>query len=94
MKIPKKLKILGYTYKVRITDEADSGNDNLGTHWWKNQVIVLNSSLREEIMASTFLHEIIESVNYNMGLNLKHNQIVRLETGLYQILKENKIKFF
>ena len=91
MKIPKKVRVLGHWYKVEIQKEDASGNDNLGTHWGKFLKMWLSSNQCKEKMEETFLHEIIEAVNYHLDLDLKHPQISGLSQSFHQIFKDNKL---
>jgi len=92
MKIPSKLKILGHDYTVKLVDlnETDTyGNINLNTN-----IIRINHNKTQSQQETTLLHEIIEALNFNLELELKHNQITALEAGLYQVLKDNRLKFY
>lgn len=88
--IPDKIKILGHEYPVIFQDVNETGNDNMGTHDGLKTKIFLRSDLSESQKESTLLHEILEAIDYNLRLNLKHEQIFSLESGLYQVLKDNK----
>lgn len=90
-KIPRKIKILGHSYSIIVHEEEKTGNSSLGTHWGVSQKIYLNAKQNKEMIESTLLHEVIEAVNYHLSLKLPHQMIIRLETALYQVLKENPI---
>ena len=90
-KLPKKLKILGHIYTVTIQNENKTANSNLGTHWGKENKIWINSNQCQEMLESCLLHESLEAINYHLELKLKHEMIMRLETALYQLLKENPL---
>ena len=90
-KLPKKLNILGYVYTVDVNDEKKTGNSNLGNHWGSENKIWINSNQCQIMRESCLLHESIEAINYHLGLKLDHNVICKLETALYQLLKENKL---
>jgi len=91
--IPEKLKIFGHDYVVMMHDQDEVGNYHLGTHIHRSTEILINRSQSKTQMESTLIHEIIEALNVYQELNLKHDQVVRLETGLYQVLKDNKLDF-
>ena len=93
MKIPKSIKILGRNYPIKVHHQKDSGNDNIGTHWGRYSQIYLNSDVDEQEKESTLVHEVIEAINQLQAIGLKHNQIKGLETGIYQVFKENNLKF-
>ena len=92
MNIPKSVNVLGRIYKVIIHNEVKTGNDHLGTHWGNKTAIYLNKNQSSQSMDSCFIHEILEAINYLQQLRLKHDQISRIETALYQVLKENKLR--
>ena len=91
MKIPKTVKILGHLYKVEIQKDSNSGNDNLGTQWGRHLKIWLNENQSVEKMEETFMHELIEAVNYHLEMELKHHQISGMSETLFQIFKDNKL---
>jgi len=91
--IPETLKIFGHNYIVRMHDDGVLGNNNLGTFLGRQTEILINRRQSKTQMESTLLHEIIEVINSHQGLGLKHKQINRLETGLYQVLKDNELGF-
>ena len=92
MQIPKKVNILGRQYSIIFQDERKTGNDNLGSHWGKETSIFLNKNQDQQAVESCFIHEILEAINYLQNINLKHHQIKLFETGLYQVIKNNKWK--
>jgi len=91
MKIPQKINILGRIYTVILCDPADQGNDNLGTHWLRYTKIYINDQQDEQARESCLIHEIIHAINGILDIGLKEAQTRRLEAGLYQVLKENKL---
>ena len=88
---PKKLKILGHKYVIVLQDQNKTGNSHLGTHWGKESKIWINSNQCQEMREETLLHEVLEAINYHLELKLKHENLVRLENALYQLLKENPL---
>jgi hypothetical protein len=89
MHIPKTVKVLGRIYKVVVHEENKSGNDNLGSHWGMYSKIFLNKRQDQQAAEDCLLHEIMEAINYQLQLGLKHDQIIRITTGIYQIIKDN-----
>jgi hypothetical protein len=52
--------------------------------------IEINPAFPHSRKAEGLLHEIIEALNYHLGLNLDHDkQLVPLSEGLYQVLTDN-----
>lgn len=92
MDIPSKLKILGHEYTVKLVDLNET--DKFGSMNPNTNTIRINRNKAPSQQESTLLHEIIEALNCNLELGLDHKQITGLEAGLYQVLKDNRMKFF
>lgn len=89
--LPTKLKILGHNYEIVYHDDRDTGNSALGTQWEKYLKLWIKSDQARTKMESTLLHEVIEAINSELALELDHSMICRLEAGLYQVLRDNKL---
>ena len=79
------MKILGYDYTV-----VEGGDpDHIGA-FGRNHPRTLTTQVAEGLASqqreSAVLHEIIEALNYALGLKLEHQAIMSLEAGLYQVL--------
>ena len=93
MEIPKKLNVLGYKYKVEVSDDIihKTEDNEVGVCYAQRQLIWVQDSQADDARRSTFLHELIEAVNIYMKIGLEHKQIEQLETGLFQVLEGNKL---
>jgi hypothetical protein len=83
----KKLKILGYDYKIEYLE-----NDSMkafGRFNAEKQSILIGKDLPKDLQKSSLVHEIIEALNFYLELELPHNKITSLEAGLYQVFKDN-----
>jgi len=90
MKIPKKLNILGHTYTIEFRNrEKDDTVFQTGACNLHYNKIVIDKHQCQQSKESTLIHEIIEAINYHQQLDLEHNKICLLETGIYQVLKDN-----
>lgn len=86
------IKILGYDYELRYSPaDVDGGMEHAGRCHSLKQVIILDPSVHAQAQESTVLHEIIEALNYHFGMRLEHEAIMTLETGLYQVFRDNGI---
>jgi len=90
VKIPNEVTIAGYTYKVIFCDKVESDCDKdkyaLGTcDPLKLEINILKGQTKIGEF-STFLHEVIEAVNEHYAINMKHQQIIAFENGMYQFL--------
>lgn len=94
MKIPKQIKIGSHYYKVLLKNISDKESSNYSGYCKPtDNIIVVNDTLPKSQQDSTLLHEIIEAINFAYELKLEHSQIMTLETSLYQVLHDNKLKF-
>jgi hypothetical protein len=85
------MKILGYDIRIVSDKKMDEiGNYSGGFTSSQNRIQVA-SDLCDEQKVSTLLHEIIEALNHFLELKLEHNVISSLESGLYQVLKDNGV---
>lgn len=90
--LPETLNIQGKHFNITYKDKlADNNMVYCGCAYVDDQRIEINTAYPVECQESTLLHEVIEVINDLNELGLKHWQICVLETGLYQVLKENKI---
>lgn len=83
-----KLKVLGKPFDLKIVDSPLIGSACGHMDASKNEILI-NNRLCKSMQESTIIHEIIEALNYHLELGLEHNKITSLESGLYQVLKEN-----
>jgi len=74
--------------KIKSPPLYSKNDEAIGTFTLSNQEIFLNSNINFDSVKSTFLHEIIESVNYLCELNLPHEKITTLETGIYSAIQK------
>ena len=80
----RKIKILSKKYKLKYKD-LNSMNE-CGS--FEQDKITINNTLNKNEQISTLIHEIIECINYNLELDLEHNKINSLETGLFSALPD------
>ena len=93
MKIPKTIKIGGHNVEIRQDDKVMRDRGNHGASQCNDLWIELDNTTPETQQASTLLHEILEQVNYLYEIGLEHRQITLLESTLYQVLKDNELRF-
>lgn len=84
------MKILGYNYRV-VRGATVAEMDAHGRQHPRTQVLQVASDLTDEGYASTLLHEVLEALNYHLGLKLEHKVIMSLEAGLFQVLVDNGV---
>jgi len=101
MKIPKKINILGTVYKVYFAksirkaikkyEPPAKDVEMVGYCSTKYSVIIISKDLSEQTKETVFIHEILEAINDVLDLDMKHDNIDRLEVALYQVFKQNKV---
>jgi len=91
MRIPKTVKIGGYTYKViiRVIDKHEKaigrGDNNM-------LEILIEKNIPNQKQEEVFIHEVLHAIDYVYNsLALKEGEVERLSEGLYQVFKDNKI---
>ena len=103
MKIPKTIDILGSIYQVIQTlnieedikdivpksNHKDDDKEYLGYFDATQQKIWINAKLKPRQQERTLIHEVIEVLNVDLALNLSHDNIDRLEHGIYYTLTKN-----
>ena len=91
MKIPKSIRIGGFTYKVDVIDNlVEDGQECFGTCSVNEQSIKIRDGLPKQMIKCTLIHECLEAINYHYKLNLKHDNIERLDSALLDLLENNK----
>ena len=98
MKIPKKLKIAGFTYKITHNKQIADHSSTFASTINAQQEINVGQGFPVQKQEQTFLHEILHAVWFCYGLkeagfkNEQEEHIVdALSNGLYQVLKDNKL---
>lgn len=88
MRIPKRIKIGGLQYRVKlvkkISNRGESGETDSG-----KLVISLQSDAKKEALEVTFLHEILHAIN----INLDEKEVEYLAMALYQVMRDNQQLF-
>lgn len=94
MKIPKKIKMFGYNWKV-VLDDKDGG-----AYSWETFTIRLNKKWAKEYL----IHEFLEAIMVNLGyrfygqessmeyiFHFDHTGLARIHKELFRILKDNNL---
>jgi len=80
------MRILAYDYKFEAITTPMTNLKNMGTHDSLGLTITICTSMLRQHQESTVFHEIIESVNWQLGLGLSEQKILALEVGIYNTL--------
>lgn len=94
MKIKHKINISGYEIETIIVSQEDinqiyvehggePGKEICGLFQPKFYRILLSDNQSKAAIYSTWIHEIIEAINFIYALDMEHRQIEALESGLF-----------
>ena len=51
--------------------------------------ITIDSTLPLQRQADTLIHEIVEQINYDLNLELGHDKITGIASGIFSVLRDN-----
>ncbi len=85
--MPETIKVGGIHYKIIPCDSKVT--DSSGKIIFGSAVIHLDETLCPDMALATLLHEVIEAINEENELKMKHRVIQTLATQLFQVLKDN-----
>ena len=91
MNAPKEISVLGLIYKIQYGCLEEVGQDKLGWCDTSGLMIYIVEHQPKSALANTFLHEVIHTINYSMGINSgdEENLTNRLANGLTAFFKDN-----
>jgi len=87
MRIPKYIK--GFGFKYPVTQKKNYRCLGMINHRYGK--IVLEKSVFHEKKESSLLHEILHMVNCESNARMDEEQVDKIATGLYQVLKDNNL---
>ena len=90
--IPDKVKIGGLIINVAYSKTV-ADRENYGEISFVNQTITIDSDTTPDKQEDTFVHEILEAINHYYAIRLEHDKLTVLGRVLYQVLKDNDIRF-
>jgi len=88
----KTIHILGQEFAIKYKRDKKK-RDYIGKCFPNANKIYLVKDLSQDKLEETFIHEIIEAINFNLELKLKHRQITALAVAIYTVFKENNLQF-
>jgi len=99
MKILKDVNVLGIVYSVQFKNNPKLTGEPDGSVWgytdYVNAKIVLRKGITEQQQEKTFLHELMHAILHEMSqFEYCQDEILigSLETGLYQVMKDNQLE--
>lgn len=94
MKIPNQIKIGAHDVEVRLVNADEISDGDMGQSFQPANLIKLCNGYPKSQVEESLLHEIVENVNSTHELNMEHRVIQSLSACLYQVLHDNRLKFF
>lgn len=85
------MKILGMNYSISMMDASIKEAKNFGEHDGTTLTIRLASGMSRQHIESTLLHEVIEAISFQLGLDFEERTILALERGLYGVLVDGGV---
>lgn len=89
MKIPKKIKVGGITYKVKNVDIITAGTGVCGSCNYDNSTIELLKKHKRQAKEQTFIHELLHAIFYHCNIEQDEHKIELLAQALYMVIKDN-----
>ena len=97
-KLPNKVKIGGFTYKIVTKDTSETEHTLGGLHSLSTLEITIFLYVRNRkrplpLIHQTLLHEIFHAINEYYDVSLNEVQVDQLASGWYDVLKNNNIEW-
>ena len=89
MKRPVAVRILGKTFRLQYVNNEPLAADEMGECDPDAQLISIRESQSHQSEQDTVLHECIHALETLLSLRLKHDDVVRLTTGIHALLRDN-----
>lgn len=83
------VKILGHEYEVSFDKKDTEGRGEFGNCWVSKLKISIDPESPKSWQNETIIHEIVEALNAQLELKLKHPQINRAASIIHQIAQDN-----
>lgn len=98
MKIPNRIDILGIMYTIKFENNPKVIGEPDGSVWgytsYESASIILRKGLKKQQREKTLVHEVMHALLHEMGqfeYCADEELICTLETGIYQVLKDNEL---
>ena len=88
---PDSVRILGKTFRINYVSAEPLAADEMGECDPDAQVITVRESQTLQSEQDTLLHECLHALENALALKLKHDDVVRLTTGLTALLRESAL---
>lgn len=89
MKRPVTVRILGKSFRLQYVAAEPLAADEMGECDPDAQLITIRESQSVQSEQDTVLHECIHALETLLSLKLRHDDVVRLTTGIHALLRDN-----
>lgn len=86
---PETVRILGKTFRLQYVAAEPLAADEMGECDPDAQLISIREAQSLQSEQDTVLHECIHALENLLSLKLKHDDVVRLTTGMHALLRDN-----
>lgn len=94
MPIPLQVNVAGIDYTVQYQDGMMKNYSLLGQVLYAESTIDIDSSMSQSKKEQVFVHELVHAIFNEAGYDEQDDEMVnRLSIVLYQVLKQNDLKF-
>lgn len=87
---PATVRILGKTFHLQYVTAEPLAADEMGECDPDSQLITVREAQSLQSEQDTVLHECIHALEHALALKLRHDDVVRLTTGLHALLRDNR----
>lgn len=92
--MPKEVKVGGMVWKVTEKPTVDKQLNTMGISNWIYNEIEIKEDMCEQRKEETFVHELLHAIFYEAGIEEQDEDMInRVSKVLYQVLRENELKF-
>lgn len=90
MKIPKRVKVGGITYKVKLINGVDKADEfTVGAWRGKDGVIYIDKNVSKRMQEHFFIHELMHALFFHCDIEQDEHKVSLLATALEMIIKDN-----
>lgn len=89
--IPNKIQISKNLYYNIYWEKSDECQDYVGQTFYNKNIVTLVQTSNNIELTKTYLHEVAHAFSGEYELNLTENQVKKLESALYFLLKPGNI---
>lgn len=93
MKIPKKIKVGGIHYKVKLVNQISTGTDYCGLCNESNTTIEILKNYKRHVQEEILLHELLHAIFSHCDLEQDEHLIEVLAQALHMVIKDNPEMF-